>query len=82
MNTRLFPIGYKPRKRTLVITNLNVYLLDEKANKMKDKISIESITKLFLSSFSDGFLIIAFSNDMKLDKVSGSVYYLELFRVI
>jgi len=66
--TKIDRHGYKPRKRILVITNLNIYLLDEKANKVKDKISIESISKLFVSSFSDGFLIIAFSNDMKLDK--------------
>lgn len=61
--------GYKSRKRVLVITSTNIYILDEKATKVKDKIQIESIIKLYVSSLSDGFLIIAFSNDLKLEKV-------------
>lgn len=67
--TKIDRHGYKPRKRVFVVTNLNVYLLDEKAGRVKDKIAVESISRLFVSSLADGFLIIAFSNDLKQEKV-------------
>ena len=67
--TKIDRHGYKPRKRVFIVTNLNVYLLDEKAGRVKDKISVESISRLFVSSLTDGFLIIAFSNDLKQEKV-------------
>ncbi|XP_071116024.1 unconventional myosin-Ic-like isoform X1 [Haliotis cracherodii] len=53
--------GYKQRARILIVTDKNVYVLNEKDFKVKDKLSYSQITGIHASPYTDGLFVVVVS---------------------
>ncbi|KAL5011806.1 hypothetical protein ScPMuIL_010357 [Solemya velum] len=73
--------GYKSRKRVMILTDQNVYVLSEKDFTVKDKIPYHQITGVLCSGFTDGIFVILIkmvNNGSKGDLILQSDYMIEL----
>ncbi|KAG1678721.1 Myosin-IB [Nymphon striatum] len=60
--------GYKSRTRILILTNVAIYLLEDKEFKLKHRFLLKDITGLTVSNLNDGLLLLRIPDDMKKDK--------------
>ncbi|XP_041348881.1 unconventional myosin-Ic-like [Gigantopelta aegis] len=72
--------GYKARNRVMIVTDRNVYILNEKDFKVKDKVPYQLLSGIVTSAYTDGLFVIVVStaeNGSKGDLILQSDYVIE-----
>lgn len=59
--------GYKPRRRTLILTDEVLYVIGDA--RLKNRIPLKNIIALCVSSLNDGILVIRVPAELKHEKV-------------
>ncbi|XP_050411443.1 unconventional myosin-Ic isoform X2 [Patella vulgata] len=72
--------GYKSRNRVMIVTEKNIYVLNEKDFKVKDKLPFQHLSGIIVSPYTDGLFVLTVNitdNGSKGDLILQSDYVIE-----